>query len=152
MRRGQLELLGRQARLLSSPRGLLGSTRDAQRAAAALGHAFAAAAPRSPLNQPSSSLRHLPMLSRPLSELRDIKQRHGTTINDVVLAVCAGAVRLLLQHRGEQVVALKAMVPVSVRGDDDGAVLGNRIAFMFIELPCDEPDPVIRLLAIKRHD
>jgi hypothetical protein len=40
------------------------------------------------------------------------------------------------------------MVPVSVRGDDTAGALGNRISFLFVELPCAEPDPVARLLKI----
>jgi hypothetical protein len=50
--------------------------------------------------------------------------------------------------RGEDPVPLKAMVPVSVREPDGGADLGNRISFMFVELPCDEPDPMRRLLDV----
>jgi WS/DGAT/MGAT family acyltransferase len=102
------------------------------------------------LNQPISALRHLAVSSRPLAQLRSIKQRHGTTINDVVLAVVAGAVRRFLQDRGAQPIALKAMVPVNVRAGDDGSALGNRIVFMFMQLPCDDPDPVRRLIEIHR--
>ena len=40
------------------------------------------------------------------------------------------------------------MVPVSVRGEDEADAFGNRISFMFIELPCDEPDPERRLRRI----
>src|SRR5207248_2579572 len=65
-------------------------------------------------------------------------------------AVCAGAVRNFLRDHGEPSIALKAMVPVSVRGGGDGSLLGNRIVFMFMQLPCDEPDPVHRLHGINR--
>jgi hypothetical protein len=41
------------------------------------------------------------------------------------------------------------MVPVSVRGDGAAGELGNRISFVFVELPCDEPDPVRRLAQVK---
>jgi diacylglycerol O-acyltransferase / wax synthase len=144
--REQLEL----ARLFLSPGKLGGLLGDAERAAVALAHTFASAAPQSSLNEPISSLRHLAMLSRPLSELREIKRRHRTTINDVVLAACSGAVRRFLEARGESAPALKAMVPVSVRATDDGSALGNRIAFMFMRLPCQELDPVDRLVEINR--
>jgi WS/DGAT/MGAT family acyltransferase len=63
-----------------------------------------------------------------------------------MLAAVAGAVRTYLMRRGEQPIALKAMVPVSVRSPDD--VLGNRISFVFAELPCDEPDPMRRLRSV----
>ena len=53
-----------------------------------------------------------------------------------------------MADRGERPVAVKAMVPVNVRSDGDSEALGNRISFMFIDLPCDEPDPVRRLREI----
>jgi diacylglycerol O-acyltransferase len=83
-------------------------------------------------------------VSRPLEDLRRVKQRFGTTINDVVLAVAAGGVRSYLREHGEDATRLKAMVPVSVR---DGAAgdLGNRISFVYVGLPCDEPSALRRL-------
>jgi len=80
---------------------------------------------------------------RPLGDLRAVKRRYGATVNDVMLAAVAGAVRAFLIRRGEQPIALKAMVPVSVRSPDD--VLGNHISFVFADLPCDEPNPLCRL-------
>jgi diacylglycerol O-acyltransferase / wax synthase len=148
--REQLELLGWPARALFSPRRLARLPGDAGRATSALIHAFATAAPESPLNEPISAVRHLAMVSRPLAELGRIKQRYGTTINDVVLAACAGAVRRYLTDHDESPIALKALVPVSVRNSADGSVLGNRIVFMFMELPCQEPDSVTRLVEINR--
>ena len=97
-----------------------------------------------PLNAPISSRRHLGRVRRPLDALRGIKREHGATVNDVLLAAAAGGLRRLLTERGEEPVPLKAMVPVSVR-DDEGGELGNRISFVFIDLPCDEPDPELRL-------
>jgi len=70
------------------------------------------------------------------------------TPNDVVLATCAGALRSFAAGRGEPPQALKVMVPADVRSSDDPAASGNRISFVFIELPCDEPDPVERLKAV----
>ncbi|MGH2822403.1 MAG: WS/DGAT domain-containing protein, partial [Thermoleophilaceae bacterium] len=64
------------------------------------------------------------------------------------LAVAAGGVRRYLERRGEQPVPIKTMVPVNLRGDEGG--VGNRITFLFLELRCDEPDPVRRLEAIHR--
>jgi WS/DGAT/MGAT family acyltransferase len=148
--RGQLEVLRWQAGLASSPVRVIGLVGDAQRAGVAMAHAFAKRAPGTVLNEPISALRHLAMVSRPLADLRKIKQLYATTINDVVLGVCAGAVRGFLENRGEPPVALKAMVPVSVRNADGGSELGNQIVFMFLALPCEEPDPVRRLIAINR--
>ena len=65
------------------------------------------------------------------------------TPNDVVLAAGAGALRRSRPPRRSPV-ALKTMVPVtSATGDDEDH--GNRIAFLFVELPCDEPDSIARL-------
>jgi WS/DGAT/MGAT family acyltransferase len=66
-------------------------------------------------------------------------------LNDVVLEVATSAVRRFMSGRGERPVAVKAMVPVSVRSEREQDALGNRISFMFVDLPCDEPDPVRRL-------
>ena len=71
-----------------------------------------------------------------------IRRRFGVTPNDVVLAACAGALR---RFAGPQ--RLKVMVPADVRGAGD-AEDGNRISFVFFELPCDEPDPIARLQAV----
>jgi len=100
-----------------------------------------------PFNEPSSPHRHLATLRRPLADLRRVKSRFGVTVNDVVLAACAGAIREFLVARGREPMRLKTMVPVNVRngGADE---LGNRISFMFVALPCDEPDPLMRLFSV----
>jgi diacylglycerol O-acyltransferase / wax synthase len=102
-----------------------------------------------PLNAPISSRRHLGRARRALDELRAVKRAHGGTINDVLLAAAAGGLRRFLIGRGEEPVPLKTMVPVSVREDDAAGELGNRISFVFVELPCDEPDPHRRLERIQ---
>jgi diacylglycerol O-acyltransferase / wax synthase len=53
-----------------------------------------------------------------------------------------------MAERGERPVAVKAMVPVNVRAGRDEDALGNRISFIFVDLPCDEPDPVRRVREI----
>jgi diacylglycerol O-acyltransferase / wax synthase len=105
------------------------------------------AAPESPLNRPLSPLRSLAPAQRPLDDLRELKRTYGTTVNDVLLAAVAGGARSFFARRGEEPVPLKAMVPVSVRADDD--VLGNRVSFVFADLPCEEPNPVRRLQRVK---
>jgi WS/DGAT/MGAT family acyltransferase len=105
-------------------------------------------APPSALNAPSSPLRHLAALRRPLDDLREVKQRTGTSLNDVVLAACAGGLCGFLSERGDEPVPLKTMVPVNVRGDGAAGDLGNRISFMFVELPCHELDPLRRLASV----
>jgi WS/DGAT/MGAT family acyltransferase len=92
-----------------------------------------------------SPLRHLATAQRPLDDLKAIARATGTSVNDVLLAATAGGVRQFELERGEEPRPLKTMVPVSVRASDGGADLGNRIAFMFIDIPCDEPGPRRRL-------
>ncbi|MDP2709657.1 MAG: wax ester/triacylglycerol synthase family O-acyltransferase [Solirubrobacteraceae bacterium] len=110
----------------------------AWRATRAVVQAATPVAPRSVLNGVSAPLRHLATHSRPMEDLKVIKRRFGTTVNDVLLAASAGALGTL----GEQA-DVKAMVPVSVEALDER--WGNRIAFVFLTLPCGEADPVWRL-------
>lgn len=81
-----------------------------------------------------------------LDDFRRIRRAHGGTVNDVVLAVVAGALRSWLMTRGEPVTAsttIKALVPLSLRSDE--GVPGNQIAAFIAELPVGEPQPVVRL-------
>ncbi|MFP5298530.1 MAG: WS/DGAT domain-containing protein, partial [Actinomycetota bacterium] len=82
-----------------------------------------------------------------------IKNAHGTTVNDVVLAAVTGALRRMLLARGEQVndTELRSMIPVSVRADADRGALGNKIATMWATLPVRIADPVKRLKAVNEH-
>jgi WS/DGAT/MGAT family acyltransferase len=101
-------------------------------------------APGSPLNQRSSAHRHHVRVTRSLDEIRAVRRRHRVRPNDVLIAAISGALRRYFTERGETPQRLKAMVPADVRASDD-ADTGNRISFVFFELPCDEPDPVARL-------
>ena len=85
------------------------------------------------------------MARRPLAELREIKTALGASVNDVLLAAVAGGIRAFLQETGTDPVRLKTMVPVSLRSAAEADGLGNRISFVFVDLPCDEPDPVRRV-------
>ena len=144
--RGQIALAGSAAGLLGSPRKLAAG---AQRAASALTNSLTPASPLGLLNDPISPYRTLSTLARPMDELRAIKRGYGCTINDVVLAASTGGVRRHLERRGERPARIKAMVPVNVRGGDGGE-LGNRISFIFVELPWGEPGAQRRLEAVTR--
>jgi diacylglycerol O-acyltransferase / wax synthase len=115
-----------------------------------LAHTLLPLAPDSPLNRRGLGRRHHIRVTRSLDELRGIRRRFRVTPNDVVLAACAGALRAFAAGRGETPRSLKVMVPADVRSSEDPAASGNRISFVFIELPCDEPDPVARLRAVHR--
>jgi len=101
-------------------------------------------AARSPFNQPTSAHRHHVRVTRSLDEIRSVRRRFRVRPNDVLLAAVAGALRGYFTERGEAPQPLKAMVPADVRASDD-AETGNRISFVFFELPCDEPDPAVRV-------
>jgi WS/DGAT/MGAT family acyltransferase len=136
------------ARIARSPRRVLALPAETRRTAGALATSIGPAPPARLLNERISPLRRLALLPRALDDLERIKCRFETTLNDVVLAVCAGGVRDLFLARGEQPTALKTMIPVNVRDDDPSATLGNRISFIFVDLPCDEPDPLVRLMRV----
>ncbi len=75
------------------------------------------------------------------------------SVNDVVLAVLAGALRTWLLTRGEPVPAksvIRALVPMSVRaeGPADAGAVGSRVASLLVDLPTGEPSPLVRLYQI----
>ena len=143
-------LLVAPARVAASPHRLRGLPRAAGRGARTLAHTLLPPAPDSPLNRPVSARRHHVRVTRGLDEIRALRRRFRVTPNDVVLAACTGALRRFAQRRGDEPQPLKAMVPADVRSSEDAAATGNRISFVFLELPCAEPDPVERLAAV--HD
>jgi diacylglycerol O-acyltransferase len=142
--RSQVELARLAGQVGRSPQRLLRLS-GAEAALGVVGRALRPATPVPVLNEPISPRRRLARVERPLDDLREVKRRFGTTINDVYLAIAAGTMRRLLIDRDQPPVPLKTMVPVNVRGGDGADELGNRISFMFVPLPCDEPDPELRL-------
>jgi diacylglycerol O-acyltransferase / wax synthase len=99
-----------------------------------------------PLNAPIGEARRFGMAAMRLEDFKVIRRAHGGTINDVVLAVTAGALREWMMMRGESVssrTAVRALVPVSVR--DAGSSSGNHIAAFLVDLPVGEPQPIVRL-------
>lgn len=77
-----------------------------------------------------------------------------TTLNDVVLTACTGAMRTYLLDRGDDVpegLVYRAMVPVSVRDVSEQMALGNRVSMMTADLPVGDPDPVERLRFVHAH-
>lgn len=146
--RDELALVRQPVRFLSSPRRIAD---DARRALSSVAGSFAhPAQPTSALNPHLSPLRHVARTARPIDDLARVKAHFGTTINDVVLATAAGGVRRFLERHGEPAIAVKAMVPVTMRDATEARGLGNRISFLFVDLPSDEPDAVARLRAVQR--
>jgi len=128
------------------PARLLDLPGQAWRTTRALVHAATPLAPRSRLSAAMTADRHLACHARSLEDIKTIKQRFDTTVNDVLLSATAGALRELAQERDETLDEVKAMVPVSVQAPDER--WGNRLAFLFLALPTAEADPVWRLREI----
>jgi WS/DGAT/MGAT family acyltransferase len=115
--------------------------------------AFADPAPDVPLNQPIGPHRRYAWTRSELATFKRIKDALGGTVNDVVLAAVTGSVRSWLHRRGTRTegLELRALVPVSIRNEDDRGNLGNRIALMRGPLPVYVEDPVRRLRVISEE-
>lgn len=108
-------------------------------------------APRTPLNGSISAHRRYAWMHTPLDDLKAIKNAAGTTLNDVVMAVCAGALRrYLLRCDALPDEPLIAMVPVSVRTGEEVEKYSNQVSSILSELATDEADPVRRLRRISK--
>ncbi|MFI7188761.1 wax ester/triacylglycerol synthase family O-acyltransferase [Nocardia nova] len=107
-------------------------------------------APRTMFNVAITGARRFAAQSWPLPRLRAVGARTGATVNDVVLAMCAGALRrYLLAEQALPDEPLIAMVPVSLRGTSETAVgEGNSVGAALCDLATDEPDPAQRLARI----
>jgi diacylglycerol O-acyltransferase len=106
-------------------------------------------APQCILNQPISASRRFAAQSYELTRFRDVAKKLGVTINDVVLAVCSGALRsYLIAQRALPKKPLVAMVPISLRKDDSHN--GNQISMILANLGTHKGDPLERLDIIKR--
>jgi diacylglycerol O-acyltransferase / wax synthase len=144
--------------------GVLDARTTAGKLAAAVGGLAAAAriaakpAPSSPMNVTIGEQRRFGVARTDLDDYKRVRKAHGGTVNDVVLATVAGALRGWLLSRGEAVTAstsMRALVPVSVRTDDQRGTGGNRVSSYLVDLPVGEADPVVRLsqvsYAMKGH-
>jgi len=103
-------------------------------------------APRTRTTGKISGERTVAFTSTPLSEIKAIKNHFGVTVNDVVMAVIAGALRSWFgDHDDLPDQPLAAMVPISVRDPEQTGAFGNKIAMMIPAVYTDDPDPVSRL-------
>jgi len=107
-------------------------------------------APAVPFNRPIGGRRGFAWASFDLAEFKQVKNAFGGTVNDVSLAVVAGGLRRWLGEQGVRLegLELKALVPVSVRTEDERGELGNRLTAMRGPLPVGIEDPVERLRAV----
>ncbi len=110
---------------------------------------------RTPINGDIGPGRRFSWADMPLADVKTIKNRLGGTVNDVLLAVVAGAVRrFLIDERdlSKSEVAdidFRVMAPVSVRSANQGGTLGNQVAMWLAPLPIGDPDPISRLATVR---
>jgi len=110
---------------------------------------YARNTPRTRFNVAVSNHRAYGTSSLPLSEVKAVAKASNATINDVVLALCAGALRrYLIEHKSLPEQQLTAAVPASLRAPGD-ARLNNQVVFSLCRLATDVHDPLARLAATR---
>ena len=110
-----------------------------------------ARAPTTSFNGKISPHRRLAIGQVSLDTVKAIKNAAGITVNDVVVTLCASALReWLIDHDELPEEPLVAMVPVSVRTEEQMGTFGNRVSMMIVPIPTDEPEPLRRL--IRTHE
>jgi diacylglycerol O-acyltransferase len=104
-------------------------------------------APSSPFNGPVTRYRNIAYSQLDMRDVKRVKDRFGVTVNDVVVALCAGVLRRFLLERGEPEQPLVATVPVSVHGKSDRPGR-NQTTWMFCRVESQISDPAERIRAI----
>ncbi len=138
-------------------REVLGSGSDARKllrdvAAGVFGVLQRGLAPESALNVPIGPHRRFEMVELRLDEVKQVRAALGGTVNDVVLATVAGALRTWLLARGETLGPdLRVLVPVSVRTADTRGTFGNQVSAVFCPLPVGNPNPIERLQRVSEE-
>ena len=148
--RAGLQVATRSVEAVSHPESALARAREAVEGIGEIVWAGLNPAPPTPLNVEIGPHRRYVAVEAQLADLKRIKDAFGGTVNDVVLSVVSGALREFLTSRGVRTegLELRALVPVSIRAEDDHHTLGNRIAAMRGPLPVYVEDPVARLRVV----
>jgi diacylglycerol O-acyltransferase len=151
MVRAPAGLAGRALGAVSRPRRLAGQALEAAEGVGEIVWAGMNPAPDVPLNVPIGPHRRIWWERALLKDFKEIKDALGGTVNDVVLAVVSGAIGRWLRQRGIRTegLELRALVPVSIRAEDERGDLGNRIAVMRGPLPVYAQDAVERLRIVR---
>jgi WS/DGAT/MGAT family acyltransferase len=103
-------------------------------------------APPTPFNRAVTPHRRFAMRSTALGNIKALKEATGCTVNDVVMAICSGALReYLLRHDALPEAPLRAMVPVSIRTGEEEDPWTNRVGAIIADLPTNCDDPIERL-------
>jgi len=123
---------------------------EASKSGAASLQAGLSPSPETPLNQPITSQRRVEWCDVDLALVKDIKKRLDGSVNDVVLALVAGALRRMLEQRRVSLrsLDLRAIVPVDTRGMTE-TTAGNKVAAWFINLPVSESDARKRFTIVR---
>lgn len=112
---------------------------------------FPFSAPRSVLNGTLSKERTWDCVHLELDRIKAVRKATGATVNDVVLTICAGALRRYLEEEKELPdEPLVAMCPISIRTDDQKGDMGNQVSAMLVSLATDMVEPGERLARIMR--
>ncbi|WP_369990534.1 wax ester/triacylglycerol synthase family O-acyltransferase [Streptosporangium sp. 'caverna'] len=105
--------------------------------------------PRTPFSGRITAHRRFAFTTLPLKDVKQVKNAFGVTVNDVVMTLCAGALRQwLLKHDALPEQPLVAGVPFSLRVPGDHSV-GNQVTIMITTLATQVADPVERLMAVR---
>jgi diacylglycerol O-acyltransferase / wax synthase len=140
---GRVPAMGTFGRVASRVRGLAGRARTDPRVL----EMQTAPVPRTRFNAPISAHRRFAFGSISLDTVKALKNELGITVNDVVVALCATAVRDWLIERDElPAEPLVSMIPVSVRAEHERGAFGNRVSMMIVPIPTNVDDPRERLL------
>jgi diacylglycerol O-acyltransferase len=109
-------------------------------------------APETPLNGRLGPHRRFDWLTMPLADVKAVRRSVGCSVNDVILATVAGALRdfLLRRRVRPETIDFRVSAPVSMRRDEERGKFGNRVSSWIIKLPVGEENPLKRLDAIHR--
>ena len=146
------EIATRALAAVSSPTMSVQTVRDAVEG---IGEIFWAAlnpAPETPLNVEIGPHRRFAVVRQELADYKEVKNAFGGTVNDVVLTVVSGSLANWLHSRGIRTEGLemRALVPVSVRTENQRGTLGNQLTVMRGPLPVYISDPVTRLGVVRQ--
>ncbi len=145
-------LATRTVEAVTQPGRSVGMLRDAVEGVGEIVWELLNPAPATPLNVPIGPHRRFRIVRQQLADYKTVKDSLGGTVNDVVLTVVAGALGQWLRSRGigTEGLEMRALVPVSVRAQDDRGTMGNRLTAMRGPLPVYIQDPVARLTVVSR--
>ncbi len=109
-------------------------------------------APKTPLNGIISAQRKWSSIILSLERIKTLKKIMGITLNDVILGICAGALRRYLLEKDKlPLKPLVAMVPISVRQQSEESEGGNKLSTMLVQLATNVENPIERLERINEN-